>query len=579
MKVSRPNINLSEIAPFFQVLVFDKTQYTRKKLRSDIFKKIKQIKKGNRIVEVDWLSQTNKILAMRISFRELPSWLDKVHLANAKSISPLENIEHGLILIDDSHSHLFVHSSNKKLEDLIHSIIHEDWKQSKIDVKKMYHALAEITLNIKSLGINNTFGAGGTAAEAKSYYAKDAALSLTPSFDAGYSFSYCLGSQIDHAGASSVFGCSIKKRKFWGTWTEGWHSFSSRCHEIDDSLKSSNTGEFINLLVRPIAVDKPDTLEPLSMYIDYVIQAKGMVILEINKVSLSDWYCTVSSKTKFIIGNDSINVAITITNITNSSAIFEYENPGKTAQIIVTEDDSNTKNKKRMDLVAFLNRGENFTLIFNEGCAFRDGSFWQDNRLTTTFSKSVNLDISWSGVDIRKEASASKNPKLICISERTKEHLFSLITKENILAIIEDDGANEIADHIVVCRGKIILVHEKFSSKPTPGLRVDDLQVVSSQLIKNIRYLFPKSHKDKDQRLFDNAIYLDKSCKSKDDLIDAITKALSAPYSQNECWIVQPGLSKDRLDKKPKNKIHVLLSHLASICASNNTEFKIFGSK
>lgn len=572
----RPNLSLNDLEPFFQVLVFRKDKYTRKKLRTDIFKKISELNSKKKSAEIDWLSSTKKVLAIRVRFREFPSWLETTTSISTAKTSLLENIENAIILIDDSQTHVYVHSSNRKLEDIVKTIIYEDWDQDKLDIKKIYSALAEIDLSIKMLGINNTFGAGGTAAEAKSYSGKDPRLSLTPSFDSGYSFSYCLGAQIDAAGNKQAFGCSSKRRKFWGGWTEGFNDFSERCKNIEAALTSVNNGDFINTLVRPTSVKSPNKLKILSFYLDYVIPNKGVVILEINKIKITDWYCSILSNTRFTIGDGINSISIDITSITNDAITFSYTRAGEKASIIVAEDGSELSKRRRIDLIEFFKKEDTFTIIFEERLAFRENSFWKDNRLSTPFNKDVHTDISWTNVDLRKEDSASSIPGHISIADKTEEFLLNLALTENIIAIIKDGGANEISDHLVIYDDKIILIHEKFTTSQSPGLRIDDLQVVSAQLIKNIKYLFPSSHSVRSERLFANALYLDKSCSTKESLIEKITTALNNVEVQNECWIVQPGISKSKLLKLANNKAHVLLSHLASICTSNNTKFKLY---
>jgi hypothetical protein len=244
--------------------------------------------------------------------------------------------------------------------------------------------------------------------------------------------------------------------------------------------------------------------------------------------------------------------------------------------VIITNDENNLRRKKRFDFVEYLLNEENYTILFEEGYAYREHSFWKDNRLTTPFKKDSYTDIDWSQVDIRKEASPPDDATKICIAEQTELYLYDRIEEFGIVAIIKDDGANEAADHLVVCKDRLILVHEKFSMRSQKGLRIDDLQVVASQLIKNIRYLFPSAHTERSQRFFDNAIYLNSGCNSPENLVKLITVALSDIQVQNECWIVQPGISKARLDRSVRNKMHVLLSHLSSICSSNNTKFKLF---
>ena len=570
-------LTLNNLTPYFQVLVFEKHEYSRKKLGKSLFKKINSIK-NKKSASIKWHQSTNTIYAIWIETIDFPTWLSTNEKINQKLSTLPRDIENSLILINDSNHHLYIHTSNSKAEEIIKSIISNDWKQKSIDIKKIYRALAELELRIKSLGINNTFGAGGTAAEAKSYFGKDAKLSITPSFDAGYSFSYFLGAKTDNNGDTNVFGCSAKKRKFWSTWTDGIVAFSNQCAQIDQLLLSHNDGNFIPQLVYPIDIDNPATLNLISFYLDYVIPAKGLVVLIIGKHTLYDWNCYVDRQEEIFIGTKDHNIKLSISKISNNEIKISYADPNQAACIIIADEGASTAKKRRVDLIDYLEKEENYTLIFEEGVAFRERSFWKDNRLNTPFTKEVYSTIPWTDVDIRKEDSAPKDPQKMSIADKVEAYLLENKDQLKILALIKDGGANEAADHVAICSDRILLIHEKFSQKSKKGLRIEDLQVVASQLIKNIRFLFPASHKPQINRFFDNAVYLDLNCKSPENLLQLIVEALSKIEVQNECWIVQPGISERRLINKTNTKVHTLLSHLNSICTSNNTTFKLYCS-
>ncbi|MEN2507691.1 hypothetical protein V8Z77_12330 [Stutzerimonas stutzeri] len=570
--------NLSNLSPYFQILVFKKENYDRGTFKKLIEEKIQTKQKRHKSSKIKWNTETSQLYAAWIQTDEFPSWLETRESIDSNLALPI-NVENSLLIINDTNSYLYVHASDKTIEDIIKNIFLNDLKQTRVDIKTFYKALAELNLKIKSLGINNTFGAGGTAAEAKSYFGKDAKLSLTPSYDSGYSFSYCLGSNTDEDGNISNFGCSAKKRKFWGSWTDNVTDFLNQCKEIDRLLSSKSNGEFIPFLVQPFEATNPNKLKILGFYLDYAVPAKGIVTPIINHKEIHDWQCQADSARKIVIGDKTSKTEIKISKLNNSDIEFAYVDPNSKAFIAIAHDGEKLGRKKKVDLIDYLHDEENFTILFEEGIAFRERSFWKDNRLSTPFTKDIYTDIYWNDVDIRKEDSPSKDPKKISIAQKTEEYLSSQISALEILAIIKDGGANEAADHMVICKDKIILVHEKFSSKSTAGLRIDDLQVVASQLIKNIRYLFPSAHNSQLDRFFQRARYLDMSCKTPQELGQQISKALSNIDSQNECWIIQPGISKTSLIKKTNNKFHVLLSHLSSICSSNNTKFRLFCSE
>ncbi len=142
-------------------------------------------------------------------------------------------------------------------------------------------------------------------------------------------------------------------------------------------------------------------------------------------------------------------------------------------------------------------------MVFADGIAYRDETFWKDNRLNNAYIKAYT-EISWNDVDITKESATPKDINFKNISTKVVEYIKSKF--DNILFIIQDDDANEIADHLVILDNRIILVHNKFSSEEESGLRVDDVQVVIAQLLKNIRFFLPVSYDNKKNRLWNNII-------------------------------------------------------------------------
>lgn len=48
---------------------------------------------------------------------------------------------------------------------------------------------------------------------------------------------------------------------------------------------------------------------------------------------------------------------------------------------------------------------------------------------------------------------------------------------------------------------------------------------------------------------------------------------------EKECWIVQPGISKRKLENDSDNKIHCLLNYIDSICRTVNIKFRFICSK
>jgi superfamily II DNA or RNA helicase len=90
----------------------------------------------------------------------------------------------------------------------------------------------------------------------------------------------------------------------------------------------------------------------------------------------------------------------------------------------------------------------------------------------------------WSGIDLKIESQGEER-RPTSIQYRTIE----LLSEEaDWDLIIDDDGAGELADVVCLRKGgdalDVVFAHCKYSSKPTPGARIDDLYDVCGQAMK-----------------------------------------------------------------------------------------------
>jgi len=96
--------------------------------------------------------------------------------------------------------------------------------------------------------------------------------------------------------------------------------------------------------------------------------------------------------------------------------------------------------------------------------------------------------LSWKGVDITKESQRiSRRPDSI------QAFIASYLKKEkNFSVLLDDDRSYEAADLVGIeenrYRVEVTLVHCKFSSKPTPGARLDDLYDVCGQAQRSAKW-------------------------------------------------------------------------------------------
>lgn len=154
---------------------------------------------------------------------------------------------------------------------------------------------------------------------------------------------------------------------------------------------------------------------------------------------------------------------------------------------------------------------------------------------------------NWDGINLKRESQgANRDPGTI--QYRTIENL---VTEAEWEIVLDDDGSGELADVVLMRRDGedlvVLFAHCKYSSKPTPGARIDDLYDVCGQAMKMNR---AKSLPD----MFTKKLLRRESNRQKDGrsglIVGTIEElrsvAADARYLKLDASIaiVQPGMSK-----------------------------------
>jgi hypothetical protein len=575
-------INTENVLPYFQVIIYKSD--TEIDLNEYLFSFKTRIKEKNEksrhFLKIEDIIQDDNPLIIHLVHKKSPTWTDYNTITPSKKANYLEDLENDILIVYKGEDYFFVHSQCNvvlSLAELSVQYISNPERIIKVPPSSIIQILNNENPKINTLGIDNVFNAGGSAPESKAYHSKNAKYCLTPSFDSGYGFSYCLGI-ISKDDVRQQFGCSLKKSKVWRTWVSEFEEFIENCNELEVILKNDEIKKDIEFLVSPISEDLVEDKSPLEFYLDYTIKKKGIVGLAQEEEIYFDWFCYLNQEEENQIIfqlNSEEDPPLLFLEYTYEEKQwkFNYLDEDVTLSMFLTDNEENT-NRRKKDICEFLENQEHFTLIFNEGIAFRNRSFWKDNRINQEYKK-VDDSYNWEGVDLRREDRDSDDPDKINI-------LNSLVNYFNgfadLIIGINDNGANEIADLIIITSDKFILIHAKYSASDDAGLRVGDIQVVTAQALKNMKYYIPDSYKDNQfERLFEKSFESDIT--TVDELKSLIYQSLSNYNYQKECWIVQPGLSKEKLENDSDNKIHLLLNFTQSICKSNDVIFRFIGNK
>ena len=183
-----------------------------------------------------------------------------------------------------------------------------------------------------------------------------------------------------------------------------------------------------------------------------------------------------------------------------------------------------------------------------------------EDRVVPPFAKSKIEVWDWSGVDIRKESQGPTKDR-DSIQRRVIDQLISAGEPYDI--IFDDDDPGEIADVVAIRITESLIsvtfFHCKYSSGDTPGSRVKDLYEVCGQAQKSARW------RDRPNRMFKHMLKrerlrLDRGQGSRfEQGSAALLKKLNATWQEYryeyQVRIVQPGLSKDRIELEP---LHLL---------------------
>lgn len=579
----------TQLKPFFQVLVFKVNAQFDQTVFLAAFRNAIDLKNNatnKHYFEIQNENRDPDSVILHLIHKSFPTWyINPNDILKAKAPGEHEDLENDLVIFYKTDDYLFIYSSCAQVETLLLEAIQtlkekNNWVFKKLSHETINHILKQLDMEYRTLGMANVFNAGGSAPESKTYSGRNTSYSLTPSFDSGYGFSYCLGSIFEKGGKRKPFGCSVAKSKVWKTWVNDANDFIVQCDQILKWMKNPATAKKTNLdiLVLPVSKSKIQKASPIEFYLDYFVHDKGMVQLSSRSIETFDWSCYLSPGKKNLItfelkdwGKEEKIEAKFSYDATKELYSFEWANPTETIKIKFIDDEKERTTSR--DVIQYLTAQQGFTIIYSNGYAYRNGECYQDNRLTEMFN-SCCLDISWSDVDIRKEDKPAKaKGKKFNIIEKITAHL----SGTKYIVCINDNGANEIADCVYITDDKIVLIHAKFSKSHTVGLRVDDMQVVASQAIKNIRYFASQAYTtDVFDRLF-------KKCppgafKDGDHFQESIIEKLQDNRIKRECWVVQPGISSSRLNKQKNNKLHPLLNFVYSIFKMNQIDFKLYCS-
>lgn len=559
-------VSLQDLHPYFQVLVYhysgDDIPVTAiSTYVAEEYRSVRHEFTFRRIA-------TQPVLGYEVQHMYPPTWL------KGESASQTKNSEHDLVLIYRKDDYVFVHISCEKLTNAMLGYFSTANGFQPVNADLIMGLITSTDVQLRTIGIQNVYGSSGVVPQSKVYSGRDMREALSGTTDGGYSFEHAMGVRIDQTSLKpKPIGCSLNKNKIWMSWSSDLTEFTSKCDELVDAFQHS-AGQGLSVLATPVSPNGLQ-LDPVFFSMDYYVHKKGLLLISARGSTPSgDWSCAYSGNNEVELtingsGAPSVKVNLQLTRNPDDTWILSYSDPTKTVSASFLDEDSDAPAGRSIDLVKYLEANPIYTIICSSGLAYRRGRYYQDNRYTSPFGRAETV-IPWTGIDITAES--RKPNRTDTIGDAIVQHF------QNALIGIDDDGAGEVADYIVVPNGDtLVLVHAKYSSEATPGLRVDDLQVVCSQAVKNLPYFTASRLSRKipgwSSRDF-TAAPLDQ-VHFESTMLGVVSRM---PSLDKELWIVQPGIKKTRLDAAPQNKIHVLLNHVDALCRQAGIRFRFMCS-
>ncbi len=204
------------------------------------------------------------------------------------------------------------------------------------------------------------------------------------------------------------------------------------------------------------------------------------------------------------------------------------------------------------------------TIYFSDGTTIRGRETFEQPTPSTTIPLTRFEDHDWEGVDIFAEtrATALRKGTGRSINEELERLLEQQTPERTRRWILENDGAGEIADYIVIdARAgnvEVQLWHAK-GAGGAPAVRVSDMQVVVAQAIKSRRWITDtRFWNELGDRVEGTATPRARLVSGDRDLLLALCgkKRSWSKWSYDarrqraaaEIWIAQPGLSRSQLE-------------------------------
>lgn len=370
-------------------------------------------------------------------------------------------------------------------------------------------------------------------------------------------------------GQKTSIGCSYKGR-IWSRRTTNVEYFTKWCQMIgkkvlDTSINPDKVleGTLIPTYLSkrpnkfPVFIDWPEVLyEESENDFEIIINDRITALLSDTDIKLKN--PSIDGDLSFEITTDDFKVEVLLD-------IYEKDGQKNYRYSIKGEDIVVIKHRNSKHLIEEFFNNECPSIWFNDGSELRGNSYTEIKYKYPPYPIEKIETWDWTGVDIQKESQKITREK-----DSIQYYLIEKLKNNKFDVIFDDDGSGEVGDVITIKdNGSILnldIYHCKFSTKPTPGGRIEDLYTVCGQAQKSVGWI-EDSEKLLKHMLRRNAKRLLSSKSSRfvvgnnETIQELIMKATRYPL-KTSIFIVQPGLSKEKITKSQLELLAVTENYL-----------------
>lgn len=387
-----------------------------------------------------------------------------------------------IICVDSKLQYIFVQSATgATTADIIAKYQLGDIR--KVGPEKLNAALHTYSVNAYSMvGLRNRSPSAAIGFSYKTVAGHSASAGITIVDHTTTSAGHVSARYLD-GNTTMTVGSSLDGGKLWESSRRSLYDFRAWCESVAARLNTqlnSNTPPDLDVSIRSTLVKYPNA-DVLAAVLD-VSLLEGVVEPESAALSVADCSVRARATEEFLV--------IALTHHTDIIASARIDTNG-----VASDGRYGARIAVRNETRSFTDWMNKLppTVFFADGTSSVNGTIGSIPQQLSTLSPNSFQQWSWSQVDIRRESLPPRPGYTMNIQAATVNEI---VQKAPDAYIVVDDGANEIADVVVIServgrRIEIDLYHCKWSSGDQPGHRLTDLTEVLAQVSRGVRWAQP----------------------------------------------------------------------------------------